>query len=152
MAKRQDILTAMKSRFQGIISGSSGYQTQLGQHVFVWRTAPLTATEVPCINIRDIRDDIIDYTQDGSRNTASQHQLTVDIEILVSENTATIEFLRTCHEDLELAISTDEYWGGLALRTVELSNEIMADQEANTIAGMLVTLRIDFRTKKFSSV
>lgn len=149
-SKRTSIVEAIRTRFEGIVSGST-YQTNLGRNVHVWRMAPILAKDLPAVNVRDVTDSILDYTQASPYKLASQHQLTVEVEILVADSTDTITTIRKCLEDVELAIQQDETWGGLALRTVELSNEILASQERDTVAGLLLLLRVDFRTEKFKA-
>jgi hypothetical protein len=146
MGKRADIMSAMKTRFQCI--SASVYQTNLGPHVYIWRTVPLDSTEVPALIIRDMSDAIVDYTSSINK-MPSLHQLTVELEVVVADKTATIETVRNCLEDIEKAILVDETWGGKAMRTIELGNEIVANQEQDSIGGMTITLRIDFRTEKF---
>ena len=148
MAKRTDIINAMKTRFQAI-KVTGGYQTNLGSNVSVWRTSSYQPQELPALNIRDIKDDIVDVTQGAAHRMPSLHSMTVELDITVANKTATIETVRKCLEDVEAAIVTDEYWSGKALRTMEEKNEITIAQDEDTISGMMITLRIDYRTEKF---
>ena len=149
-SKRASIIEAIRTRFKTIVSGST-YQTDLGANTYVWRMAPILVKDLPAVNIRDVSDTILDYTQGTPNKLASQHQMNVEIEILVADSSDTITTVRKCLEDVELAIQQDETWGGLALRTIELSNEILASQERDTVAGLLLLLRVDFRTEKFKA-
>lgn len=146
--KRTDILNAMVTRFQGISSGS--YNTDLGDNVFLWRTVPLEETELPALIIRDPRDNIVDLTQQSS-NMPALHQMSVELEIVVSDSKASIATLRKCLEDVEAAIKVDETFGGLVMRVQPISNEFLLNQEGDTVAGCLYNLRVDFRTVKFSA-
>lgn len=143
--KRTDIVAAMTGSFKTILTGS-GSHTNLGTHVGVWRTTPLADSELPFLNIRDTLEEIVDDTQGGSSGRMTQRRLTVELEI-ISPDLAT---LRKCHEDVETKIRSDETWGGLALRTQPISSELVATQERDAIGGLLVTVRVDYRTGRWS--
>lgn len=145
--KRTDILDAMKSRFNSIISGSGSYDLTLSGSVGIWRTVPLMDSEVPFVNIRDTLEEIVDDTQGGSSGRMTQRRLTVEIEI-VSPDIAT---LRTCQKNIETAIAVDETFGGKALRTQPISSEVLASQERDGIGGIVFTVRVDYRTGRWSS-
>lgn len=143
---RATIISAIKTRMQSILT-TGGYQTNLGSHVYVWRTVPIVQDETPALVIRDTIDEVIDLTEGSGYSMPSQHQLRVELEVVVSDTTATIGTVRDCYEDVMQAIGTDETWSNNALRTVELSNEMVTDQERDTIGGIIINLRVDYRTQ-----
>ena len=145
--KRLDILDAMKSRFNTIISGSGSYTVTLSGSVGFWRTVPLMDTELPFLNIRDPLVITVDDTQGGASGRMTQKQMTVELE-LVSPDLAT---LRKCETDIETAIRSDETWGGLAIRTQPVSSEVLSTQDRDAIGGLLMTVRVDFRTGRWSA-
>jgi len=147
MSKRGDIVSAMSTRFKAIHSGSGSYQTNLGDHVGVWRTVALGDAELPYLNLRDPSESTVDDTQGGAVGRMTQRQLTVEIEIVCSDMT----ILRKCQEDVELAIHSDETFGGLALRTQPISSEVLAVQDRDAIGGMLITVRVDYRSGRWSA-
>lgn len=145
---RSSIVTAMKARFETIIDVTEldPWYTTLGNNVGVWRTVPLKDTELPYLNIRDTVEEVVDDTQGGASGRMTQRRLTVELEI-VSPDIAT---LRNCQHDVELAISSDETWDGLALRTQPISSEVLATQERDGVGGMVITVRVDYRTGRWS--
>lgn len=144
--KRTDILTAMTTRFNGIVSGSGSYSTTLSGSVSTWRTVPVLLSEVPFLNIRDTLEEIVDDTQGGASGRMTQRRLIVELEVVAQD----ISTLRSLMKDIETAIAVDETWGGLALRTQPISSEVLASQERDAIAGVLITVRVDYRTGRWS--
>lgn len=144
--KRADILSAVKTRLQTIAT-SSGYITNLGRNVGLWRTVPLSDAELPFCNIRDTMEEVTDDSQGGAVGRMVRRQVTVEFEIVSPDLTS----IRNCQEDVEKAIGVDETFGGLATRTQPVSSELLANQERDAIAGVLLTVRIDYRTGRWSA-
>lgn len=150
--KRQTIMTAIKTRMQGILKTSS-YQTDIGNHVITDRprllgpdgsigSAIVEASELPCVIISDPQDDIAPDTF-----TTDLHRLTVELEVR-AENSATTETeVRKMMADVYKAIGTDTTWGGVAVSTERIPpDEKIHIQGDKIIGGALIKIAVVFQT------
>jgi hypothetical protein len=155
---RQDIMDAVVTRMQGILTTASpAYHTNLGSNVITGRprlvgpdgsigSAIVEASELPCILIRDPMDEISNATLRGKQ----EHRLSVEIEIRCEGGTDTDEDLRIAIADIYAAIGTDTRWSGLAMNTAPVSDESTVLQGDKIIGAALIRINISFITSAWA--
>lgn len=142
-------MNAVKTRLQGIVSGSGGYSNNLGTHTYLWRTVPLDNSECPAVVIRDMTD-VVEENSEGGNEPLTWHNLEVHFDIVAADNT-TMTTLRSCLEDIETAIRVDETWSSNAMQTLPIDNSVYMAQEADIVGGILMRVSIKYRTIKFEA-
>lgn len=143
---RQRIMTALDTRLSGILV-ASGYATNAGQHVFGWRVSDIQESELPAIVYRDGRtkesEPVIIMGADSKRD----YPLIVELDLHGTSGTATPEHMRSMIADVIKAIGVDPTWGGLAVMTELLGDEMDMAQADRTIAIATMSICITYRTK-----
>jgi len=150
--RRQDIVDAVKTRMQAILT-TGGYYTNLGSNVITGRprligpdgaigSAIVEASELPCILIRDPLDEIGNATLGGKQG----HTLSVELEIRCEGGSDTDEDLRKAVADVYAAIGTDTRWSTLAMNTTPVSDESTVLQGDKIIGAALIRINIAFIT------
>lgn len=143
---RQTIITALDTRLKAILI-SSGYITNLGQHIFEWRSVDLQETDLPAIIYRDISSgEALPVTIMGA-NSLREYPLEVLIEIHGADGSTTPAQMRSMIADVIKAIGTDPTFGGLAVMTEYLGDETSVEQADKTMGSTTVRIRIIYRTK-----
>jgi len=138
--KRQSIITAVKTRLQGILT-ASGYNYNLGSNVFEWKDKALADAELPGLIFRDpsfekVLDVIGLFTW----------RLNIEIEIHAQSSTAPAD-MRKMLSDVYKAIGVDEMWGGLALASEQPEgDEMQVQKDQNITAKAVVRFSILYRT------
>lgn len=137
---RQKIVDKIDDRFKSI-SLPGGYETELGNNVFWWRTHDLTVDDLPAIVCKDR----IHNEWDGIGSWL--RTLAVEIEIhLVPDDTADI-IMRQVLSDLELCIGSDVTWDGLAEDTAIMGDEkITIEAHEDTLIAVGVEMVVTFKT------
>lgn len=135
---RQQIISTVDTRFKTILV-ANGYQTNLGDHVFEWRTKenPLSASELDGLIYRDTDEEKIE-------GAGSNFENTVKVEIEISSTSPSQ--IRKCLADLEKAAFVDRFWNGLAIRTRLSGNKSAKTQKENIFVASQVILEIDYLT------
>lgn len=145
-SKRQLIINAVDTRFKTILV-SGGYETDLGQNVFEWRTAALPVANLPGIVLRDPECSVSSDVAIGQH----EYELKVEAEINVAEGSSTPGEIRKMIADVIKAIGVDITWGGLAQRTEPIEDTINMDQKEKIIGGALVSFLIIYRTNAWNA-
>ena len=130
---REQVVNVMADRFRQILI-TNGYNTDVGNSVFVWKDTPFSVEELPALNIRDESSDIEDLT-----NVTERIRLNIRTDIVVSNNDP-IPTIRAILEDIRKAISVDETFGGLVLYTRMMGDEIDSVSKEDLIASAFVRL------------
>lgn len=125
---REQIVDAIADRFRQITT-ASGYNTDVGNSVYVWHHSPFSVDELPALNLRDESSDIEALT-----NSTERVRLTIRVDIVVS-NSNPIPTIRAILQDIRKAVAVDETWGGLALYTVMVGDEIDSVSAEDIIAS-----------------
>jgi hypothetical protein len=141
---RQQIITAVVTRLQGI-KKTAGYKTALGLDVKHWRTIPFAESDLPSCSVRDHTAENEQETMKSMKNTIS-----VDIEIKCAPGATDIGDVYDLIEDIYTAVGTDPTWGGLAYTTLLPRNEIIMEQEDRTIAGITISMTIEYRAARWT--
>jgi hypothetical protein len=150
---RQKIFDLVIARFRGILT-TGGYETNLGQQVFGWRdlvNKPLMETELPAINLRDVK-----CTIDPQTAGIWHHQLEIEADIIASSGTTTAQDVRKMLADVYKSIGVDRFWtdgGGIrrAFNTEPKTDEIAVEQESKVVGGARINFVIHYRTKSFDA-
>lgn len=98
----QNIVTAVDTQMKTILT-TNGYQTNLGQHVVVWRAAPIEEGETSFLNIRDLWEVKADDVIKGSNNLDNWF-LVFELEIVAAPGSTTPETVRKGVADVHKAI------------------------------------------------
>jgi hypothetical protein len=144
--KRQSIVDAVETRFKGI-KIASGYHTDVGNNVFVYRDADIEAQELPALNIRDYRTKRIDEVTDAT--SYDNWDLYFEIELVCAAGSLTITQVRQIIADVTKAIGVDQTWGALALFTWLQGDEIFMRQEDKKVGGAIINFYVRYRNTKF---
>jgi len=140
---RQRIISAMDTRFKTILT-TGGYVTNIGQHVFWWKSSPLQLSDLPGMNCKD-------RTSEKAPGCGIyENSLPVEIEASVS-GSASPEDIRKILADFEKCVGVDETWGGLALATDIDGDDISVEQNENKIGLARVMMTIEYRTARFDA-
>lgn len=128
---REQVVDAVASRFRQILV-ANGYNTDVGNSVYIWKDTAFSVEELPALNIRDESSDIEDLT-----NKQETIRLNFRTDIVVS-NSNPIPTIRAILEDVRKAISVDETFGGLVLYTRMVGDEIDSVSKEDLIASAFV--------------
>lgn len=146
-SKRQLICSAVDARLRTILV-SGGYNTDLGENVFEWRATPFEINGLPAMDWRDISE--VDSNASTGRDGYHNHALTFQLRVLTAKGKTTANEIREILADIVKAVSVDQTWGGLAIRTDPVSNEMEVEEAERIIGGITVTLTITYQTKKWN--
>lgn len=143
-SKRQQIVLAVKTRFQGILI-ASGYETNIGQKVYEWRDAAIQSADLPALNLIDVAEDSIQ----GSSNV-QEHSLEMWVECHTQDGTTNGATVRKVIADVVKAIGVDRTWGSLAFNTLPMRNEIGFEHKDKFNGGVTIKFKILYRTQNFN--
>lgn len=144
-SRRQQIVDAVKTRFQAI-TVAGGYETNIGNNVFEWRDIPSVMVEendMPCVLVRDPRTEI---TQRVSK--VQDHDLTIEAAVVTATATIPVQ-VRKMIADIYKAIGVDRTWGGKALDTLPVKDEMGVEHAGKRFGGATVTFTIRHRTLSY---
>lgn len=146
---RQLILNAVDARLKTILTTATPpYETNLGEHVFEWLPRVLEDSECPAVIWKDL-DEVPSNLTIGKYGY-HQHALRVELAIVDASAGSTPANLRKALADVTKAVGADTTWGGLAIRTDPVPND-MAVEQADRIAGAFrLTIQIDYQTQKWN--
>jgi hypothetical protein len=135
-SKRQQIIEAIDTRLKTILT-TGGYHSNIGQHVFEWKTSPFSDEQEPGVTYRDVSNN---REAEGAVNKF-RWRLTVEIEV-VSQTTA--ETMRLMIADVLKAVGVDHTWGALAQRSGQPDTEMIVEQTDKIVTGAKITLPITY--------
>jgi len=139
---RQSIIEALETRLKTILT-TGGYKFSLGSNVFDWIDRDLGAdTELPCVIYRDRENSIEPFT-----TLQYSNKVKVELEIKAED---TPENLRFMIEDVYKAIGTDDTWGGLALDTQPISDELDFSHADKKVGTARIQIEIEYEKTKWS--
>jgi hypothetical protein len=133
-SKRQQIIEALDTRLKTILT-AGGYKSNIGQHVFEWKTTPFAEEELPGITYRDIT------SNRGAEGPVNKFRWAMNIELDIVAQ-ATPGTMRDMINDVLKAIGTGPTWGGLAQGTRQPEVEIQVEQENKIITGAAMKFEI----------
>jgi len=141
--KRQQILTAVGAVFS-LITTANGYNTNIGQHVYVYKPRAFEAGELPGMDIRD--------SHKTSQGTVGEehHELEVSVTA-VEDGDLSPETLRDIEADIVTAIGVDRTWGGLAVDTSTLSvGQASVQVGERVVSGAKANFTIEYYTENMN--
>lgn len=141
-SKHTDVVQAVAARMATILV-ANGYETNVGQNVFVWKTDDFDEDTVPGMDIRDVQS--VDQPQSPSIHT---HRLTFEVR-LVAASASSTDTVRKMIGDVYKAIGTDMKWGGLAVWTDWEQHKMQVNQLSRRVSGALVQFSVVYRTNAF---
>lgn len=167
---RQQIFSAIKQRFAGVIIGQQGYQTNIGRNFFAWRDfehSPVTKEEIDRINsdgrsevekvfgCHSIADPDCELRTEDSSLMHDAWTLTVQVSAAclgptTVETGSPDENARKIVADIYSAINIDRKWGGLAENTFPVRDKIGVVHAENRWGVATVTLLVHYHTRHFA--
>ena len=140
---RQQILDAIKTRFQAITIGN-GYTFNLGNHVFFDRDTDFDPSELPAINYHDRGGTKGRFTNRRVTNTVK-----VEIEIIMALS-ATRANLYDAIVDVYNAINVDDRLGSLAIDTTPISDTPTFIEHERNKEGTSIEITVEYETDKWA--
>ncbi|HEV2706246.1 MAG TPA: hypothetical protein VGV59_10005 [Pyrinomonadaceae bacterium] len=141
-SRRQQIVEAVKTRF-ATIRTAHGYQTEVGANVREWYLETLDEEELPALLISDGIEDTIVPEQGKNSGTYTRH-LEITAIVVLAVAAANAANARAALADVIACIGKDDKWGGLARRTLPVSDELGVDKESERIGGVRVTFVVEY--------
>ncbi len=142
-SKRQQIIEALDTRLK-TIKKTSGYKSDIGNHVYDWLDRDLDDSELPALIYRDRTNPIESYTVLNYLN-----QVNVEIEVKAKSASTTAESVREMIEDVYKAIGTDDRFGGLAVDSQPVSDEINISHEDKIKGTGTINIIIEYEKEKW---
>ncbi len=141
MSRHQEIISALKDQLRTILK-SNGYATDIGKDVREWE---LDADEgdVPFVDVRDDEDIVI------SSSGAFQYSMPLNIVVMAKGKTAREEAREMAYDVMKcvgvnpVLYSNDEV---LADRISPNKMLLLAEQGSALVAGVIVSVTVQFRT------
>ena len=140
--KRKSIVDFLETKFKTIAIPT--YNTDAGDNVFVWKSTAYEAAEMPALNIRDVKDTVLDEL--AATVGIWTHNLDLEIDFIAN----TIAMARSVIVDVTKALGVDTTCGGNAVMITMKENEIHTEQEDKIVAGGVIRFTILYRTNRFS--
>lgn len=142
-SRRQSAVEALKTFLTGITTGN-GYETSLGNHVFVWKGGPWQASELPGVSIEDPEDNI----EAGSMGLNQEdHKLLVEVKVAVGQADEIDKLVRKCIADIYKKIGTDRKLGTDFIRvTWPRGDKMGLVQDGDARGGAVIKLEVNYRT------
>lgn len=139
---REQIVRAVGERLESITI-DNGYQTNLGDSVFGWLSAPLNSDDPVSLIYRDRKNTVI--------RAIGCHEHTLTIEaILIIAKAANLETVRNMIADVTQCVGVDVTWGGLAQDTGPVwDEEIEIEHSGKKMAGVSIKFNIEYTTAPF---
>ncbi len=139
-SRRDQVVAVIVNRLKEIRK-TSGYQTDAGVNVFLWRTTPLGANEVPGCLVRD-PDRRVTYEYS---DLARDYEMTVEVVGVGSHGNP--DDLGAVGDDIYQALlEGDRTFGGLVNDITPDSDEKVYDQQAQRIGALLIRFKVRYRT------
>lgn len=139
---RQQIVDAILTRMQTILI-VNGYETDLGNNVFEWRTTDLQESELPGLIVRDVSEDVA--VRGGN------HVCTLNIEVEAkASGTTSATVIRDIIADITKAIGTDINFSNLVQETEPVENESLGfEQKDKKFSGATMRFNCVYVTNAF---
>jgi hypothetical protein len=140
---RQQIVSAFKTRIQ-TIKISNGYETNIGNNIFEWKTTDFQESELPGADIRDTGEEV------EVRGGNHIYTLTIELEAKITGATMATQ-ARDIIADCMKAIGVDPRLGGLVQETKPVNNESLGfEQKDKKIGSLTMKFTLTYITRAFS--
>lgn len=127
-----------------LINGAGDYYLNIGERVYDHRDTQYDKKELPAINVEDGEENPEDEFVTNGPNRWDRNAF-IDIK-LVSNGVLTAQEIRKGIADIQHAVGTDLYWGGIALTTYWRGTVKQKDQEEIKVMSATVRIRVKYRT------
>ena len=144
---RQTIVNNLKTLLQ-TITIANGYYTALGSNVYLFRTIPMQADELPAVVIFDKGENIDTEGITGSVNIWNR-VLNVTLQVVCAGSTVDTT-VRKLITDIYKALGTDTTLTSTCIDVITTGNQIEIEQESKLIAGASLDIIISYRTNKYN--
>ena len=141
---REQIIASMITRFQ-TIKKTAGYKNDLGDSIHHLRETNFETAELPALNIVDRSNNIEHFSCSQFENA-----LDVDLEVKVASGTTTFKTAYSIIEDVYRAIAADDTWGGLAIDTRPVSDEIDGEHADQVVAAITIRIEVKYAAPKWT--
>lgn len=139
---RQQIVDAVAERFE-TITVNNGYQTDIGNSIYEWLSAPLNDDDPVSLIYRDRQN--VTVVAIGCH----EHTLTIEA-VLIITHAATLATIRNMIADVVQCVGANLTWGGLAQDTgPPLDEEIELEHKGKKMAGVSIKFDIQYKTAPF---
>jgi len=147
--KRQIIIDNLKIALERIAKHKGFNFYHDVKTVDVWRKIPFNDDDMPAINIEDSTCNI----EALASNYNKIHKRLLDVTLKgVVLGDDTDGDARKLISDIYLAISIDPTWGGQAIRTIPISDEIDFEHSDNKHGSILIKIQILYHTKGWEEI
>lgn len=144
MSTRQLIVDEIMATFREI-KIDNGYNFDLGDEVYCWKSNPVESAKSFLLNIKDTTDNV-----SLTPYNKSDHTLTVVAELYARGGANKVEDIRKMMEDVNRAIGSNWTWDGLAIKTHVISNDIEDVEHVDRLVVVgRVTFAVTYRTDLF---
>jgi len=139
-SRRDQIIAAIAARL-GTIRASSGYQTDIGSSVYLWRTTPPDKNELPCLLVYDR---ILDRDYDEAANTRVENRLQVAVVVCTALLSGGLTQARAAEADVVRCLGL---WADAAFEALRIPRtELMNEQHDLDYWAVLVSLAVEYDT------
>ena len=147
---RQQIVSAVIARMKTILV-SNGYNTNLGNNVFDWKTSDWETQEMPGLTVEDGSNNTEAWTLGNPRTGMAKQTLNLEVLIKVESGTTPASTLRGMIADVVNAMGQDITLGLLNVWTEQDKDESLLLQDKNVISGARVGFKIHYLTHYLSA-
>lgn len=140
MSRRQEIVDIIKSRLQNI-SLANGYQNDIVT-VDEWTMSRIEDRDMPALIVRDTSS-----STDNSVSGACGYRLSIEIDVLVSDKTTTMQRLRTIMEDVLRAVGeeSDDFYEYRAFD----GDEVIVEHHDKLYGGTRMKFTVEYTTQQW---
>lgn len=143
------IISAIKTRFEAIAVGSDYYTTFEKVYDNFPNIASIEAVKTKIINLRDVSEDKLGEASESSKQL---HDIDMLVEIDIIAKGSEAVNIRKMKADILKSIGTDLTWGALAFDTNYISSQRnRKDIYGKYISDLTITIGIQFRKNAWSS-
>jgi len=144
--KHQTIFDAVLTRAATILTTNAyapglNYATNIGSHLKEWQTTTLEPADLPALLVSDpIENSIV--PEAGENAGLYRRELEIVFDAVLAEAGQNATEARKAIADIIRMIAVDPTWGGLARRTIPISDQLMLDDTGTRIGGARVRVKI----------
>jgi hypothetical protein len=147
--KRQTLFSAVLTR-AATITVANGYGTNIGSHVKEWQTTPLESVDLPAVLVSDSTENTL-VPEVGETAGLYRRELEITFDAVLAESGQNATEARKAIADIIAMIGVDQTWGGVARRTVPVSDQLMLDDTGTRIGGARVRVKIIHSRKPWAA-
>lgn len=140
---RQQIIENVKTQLKTILVGN-GFNSNLGQNVFDWKTSAWGQNEMPGLSVEDGSHNTQSWTLGKPGTGKVQQTINLEIFIKVESGTTPAETLRGMIADVIQAIGNNFTFGLTNVWTEQDQDAALLVQEKNVISGARLGFKVHY--------